>query len=270
MKRLIIFFSLGLITLLSCSKDVFHKELNYKNHKLTKSEKEFFNIHKSIGLVSRSDRSFRITPEVIKVHQHLLEENSRKSFAEGINDKVGTPLWNHAYTFKTGTTDFYVLVPLFNAHLNKINGYLSGMESQNLITMNGMTRSELVGNLNINSAIKKSTLTILAKQEKLLTGNVSSEIDSCLCILSEIIRDNGITFDGSEILNNGDEPCEPTLKEICIDQNGGYHWFGGMGSIPIHLDHDQDGIINSEDQDWIELQGRFNLTQEDFTALVLD
>ena len=254
--------------LFSCSKEDIPELQNNGNLNLSSVEQEFFDFKKSIGATLRKDKSYRITPAVIKVHQFVLEENSKNKFAEGINTKIGSPYWNHAYTFKTGSDDFYVLVPLYNKDLSIINGYLSGMSSSNGIVLNGMTRTKLLSDLTTNSAIKKSTLTILAKQEKILTGVISPDVDNALCVLREELNTNGIEFEGSEVVNDGSNPCLPELLEICIDQEGGYHWFGGLENLPIHLDHDQDGIINSEDQDWHER--RFDLTQEEFTALVLD
>lgn len=265
MKRLSFLFLTVTLLLFSCSKDELNHSSNDVEFKLTDIEKEFFDWNKSVDIQSRRGTSYRITPEVIKIHRHVMAENAKNNFAEGIQLNVGTPLWNHAYSFKTGSSDYYVLVPLYNQELSLINGYISGMKTSDRIILNGLTRSFLLSEYDSNSGIKSSALRVLAKQEKLLKGKVSPEIDEALCILNDKIRISGFQHDGTKLRK---VPCVPEIREICIDQEGGYHWFGGMENLPPDLDHDQDGIINSEDQDWHER--RFDMDQEEFTRWVLE
>ncbi len=269
MKQLFLILSLALFTLASCSKEnKSDNEQNFTQFNLSKIEQRFFSLNKKVGLTSRNERSYRMTPAVMKVHRHILEENRTNRFVEGIEENVGTPLWNQAYTFNVDQGEYHVIVPLFNQERNLINGYISGMNKDNKILLNGMTRQSLLTNLEVNSGIKKSALTVLAKQEVLMKGFISPEIDSVLCVLSENIRANGLQTEVTELHDFQIHPCPPNLVEICIDQEGGYHWFGGMNNIPIHLDHDQDGIVNNEDQDWDEFKIRYNITQSSFTAFV--
>jgi hypothetical protein len=64
--------------------------------------------------------------------------------------------------------------------------------------------------------------------------------------------------------------CPWKIVEICSDLESQFTWIAGITVLPPNLDHDNDGVVNSIDQDWYDIQNRLGITQQQFDQLVED
>lgn len=272
----------------SCNKDRFVKKpgtpLTFKSFNWSALEQKFF---------SKQPRALRSThsrdgmglelvyhPLLIKAYNKLAEQNESYSFVDGMVNKTGLPLWSESYVYQNPTSnENLVLIPLAFEFQNKLSGFISltqkGPEIDNNFIINGISRQTLLDTTLGNPWEKLLYQKWMIAYDEKLFSTSEQVLKDAYCISKSRLNDVAPPVEGGP----GDPPnrgpvgckgdtlggnCQWNTVEVCWHNGDQVHWFGGIKNMPPHLDHDHDGIINSEDPDFAQL----GITQHDFEERV--
>ena len=206
-------------------------------------------------------------PLIVDGYNRIAEQNLQENFVETIVDEMGIPYWEKAVVYDNGSPDDeIVLVPFLNGGTDKFSGVIAIEREQNELIINGMSRENLLRTEEGNPEQRAIYAEwMYSYQSWLLDTPADEELKEAYCRYTEI----------TESLGGGGNPpsesdCEWRLVEVCSDDDSQTTWIGGRENIPPHLDHDRDGILNEDDQDWWDFIRRYDITQQDWEYLVYD
>ena len=245
----------------------------------TGKEADFFDLGtykriQSPGLVANRNNepaSLVYHPDLVGLYNEIAEQNETHHFVEDIVTNAGLPVWRYAQVIKPeNAQNTLLIVPLAFDSFPAVTSFITAIKSQGQYTINAVSRKELLDTEHGNPQRKLSYAKALAFYDKLLFGN-KGDASSAFCEYVSKIEENPTLPPVPPLPPGGD--CEWRIVEVCSDDDAQatwFNWLGGISVLPPHLDHDGDGIINAQDQDWGELVIRFGVDQEDFTEYVLE
>lgn len=260
----------------SCTKDdeIPLPSISEENHNWNDLEQKFFALETNyIGISNRNDRdgkdstsststqgSIVYHPLVIDAYNELIKLNKTRKIASLAVSKLGYPDWNSAYV-NSNEGSSMIAIPFYTEKRFGANGYLVGSRSKNGILFNAVSTEEIVFAAEEKDCSNALLFKIKSIHDNLdgISSLINNEEAYCHCL-----EQNGL------LASNGDDDCEWKIIEICSDLDEQTQWITGF--LPVHLDHDLDGIHNSIDQDWFELVQRsdYQINQESFTSFVLN
>lgn len=287
MLKLCLTLLLGITIFYSCKKDpspgntTFHDGLNFLKLDWTPTEQEFFSLApRDLGVNSRSVTKAKYHPIITEAYNQIAEENSREHFVDNLARRAGFPIWLSASIHVDAQTqETLVVVPLSKPNDHKISSFISLYKKRGdfneKFVINGISRNRILDTLPGSNVYNKALFArlMLKKEEQLFKQQLDPILLDAYCRnQSEIINYGGGGASGPGGPNPLLPPLPPILLncewryiQICYDETGS-EWITG-GRLPVHLDHDQDGIHNEEDPDWQQLSSQ-GLTQDDFTQFV--
>jgi hypothetical protein len=287
MLKLCLTLLLGITIFYSCKKDsspgntTFHDGLNFLKLDWTPTEQEFFSLApRDLGVNSRSVTKAKYHPIITEAYNQIAEENSREHFVDNLARRAGFPIWLSASIHVDAQTqETLVVVPLSKPNDHKISSFISLYKKRGdfneKFVINGISRNRILDTLPGGNVYNKALFArlMLKKEEQLFKQQLDPILLDAYCRnQSEIINYGGGGASGPGGPNPLLPPLPPILLncewkyiQICYDETGS-EWIKG-GRLPVHLDHDQDGIHNEEDPDWQKLSSQ-GLTQDDFTQFV--
>ncbi len=269
----------AIIFLLSCNKDTIpgiskssslNKSSFNVNSKWSPIEAKFFNLNgtpkpNEILSENRTRSNFTFHPLVVDLYNYLDNRNENFHFIGNIVNKVGLPYWREAQIFDNRITNTnLVILPMAFPTERKTSGLIVATKVQNIFIVNDISRQKLISmpNLEIKRHYMPYIRAILDYDKKIFRVEDQALINKYCEILND---QQGLTSNGDPL------PCIWKLIEVCHHNETQTWWIGGSSKIPLHLDHDRDGILNEDDQDWHELTRRFSgLTQVSFEFLIRD
>jgi len=281
----VLIFSLAILLIFSCKKDQLaynqttknKSESAFKSFSWSPEEQKFFSTKARTGKSVQKrgggeEGRFIYHPLLVSAFNKLVEDNETSPYVDVLVNKIGYPIWSESYVFqKTSSLDNLVLIPLAFDSQNSLTAFISIVKSENRFIINGVSRQELLDTLSGNPWQKATYAKWMLAYEKKLFGSVDQNLKRAECAY-EFKKKYSVqppvqgapsppnTNPGgcNESIEGGS--CEWKIAEVCWNDGEQAHWFGGINNIPPHLDHDNDGVINSEDADFTEL----GITQHDF------
>jgi hypothetical protein len=267
--------------ILSCNKDIdLEKKLGdspqnaFVQLDWTSLEKDFFSTTRtqSTSAIERTQYRTIFHTEVIAAYNQIAQENARHHFVDELATSAGLPLWIQSSVRKNTTTgETMVVIPMAKPNTNQISAFISLYKKQNefdgKFVINGIGRGHLLDTLPGNIYNKKAFAGLTYKLEQKIFNSTDPLVSDAYCRLKRQISDGGGVGGGPGgpggpgLISPPTQNCEWRYIEVCNDGNGS-DWITG-GVIPLHMDHDQDGIPNDNDQDWLDLVAK-GLTQNQF------
>lgn len=273
---------LSLNVLFSCKKDRddiapqskpashIHLENGFSKYSWSEKEACFFDLdsYKKFqlpgDLESRNNEHGTLIyhPYLVGLYDEIAERNETHPFIEEIVTKAGFPVWRYARIVEdTETQKSLIVVPLAFDAYPAVTSLITATKDETGFTINAITRQELLDTENGDPLRNVAYANALAGYDKILFG-VEGEALEAYCDYVKILEENPPL--GPNPALPPDEDCEWRFMEVCSDDVTQTTWFGGLSNMPPHLDHDGDGIINYDDQDWLQ----YNITQEQFEHYV--
>jgi len=272
------------VMLFSCNKDIlseefaeeqsgFHKQ-NFSVYQWPEKENNFFSLNPSRSSNSLDMRSEEYPtiyqPLLVEAYNEIARQNEIHGFVSEIAAKAGYPEWSRSYVSKNNNSqENLVIIPLSFDGENKLSGLIIASNHISACgrrwAINGMSREELLS-AQTGNPIQKGTLALwVLNYEHRYFQTESETLKDAYCVLKT--RGEDETIVNSPVFNPPPD-CTWRILEICSDGETQIFWQAGVDMIPLHLDHDRDGILNQNDQDWHEFMQRHNITQEQFTQAI--
>ena len=242
----------------------------FAKYSWSEKEAEFFslNTHKKFqssgSLESRNDElvDFIYHPDLVGLYNEIAEQNAAHHFVEEIIVKAGLPVWRYARIVEDAETQkSHIVVPLAFDTYPAVTGLITAIKNENGFVINAISRQELLNTDQGDPLRNVAYANALAGYDKILFG-IEGEALETFCDYVKILDENPPL--GPDPALPPDEDCEWRFLEVCSDDVTQTTWFGGLSNMPPHLDHDGDGIINYEDQDWLQ----YGISQEEFEHYV--
>ncbi len=266
--KLLLVFSLilltsGIFTFLGCKKDennsiVSKKELNnvqkqgFKALQWSKDEQYFFSLTaRPIKSVARNGKDLIYHPLLIEAYNEIAKQNEKESFIDEIVQKQGVPIWEKSYVYYDGQNrKNLVIIPIAKSGDRKVSSLIvvnKDIQTGGNYFINAMTRENI---LNTSNGIPKQKLAYtnwMIQYDKILFNTFDENLKLVRC-----------AYASDPASNNPIEPqggCEWKLMQWCTDVDLQIEWWGGNAppDHPTYGDHDNDGILNKDDQDWFDL-----------------
>ncbi|MEO1624416.1 MAG: DUF3289 family protein [Bacteroidota bacterium] len=277
MKRISILFWLPLLLLAACGKDKDFAPVNetapsFQTHSWTSQEAQFFSLenHSHTKASFRSGEKIAFHPLLIETYNEIAQRNEEHAFVDSIVTHVGHPLWSQSYLYHNRATDNnLLLIPLTVEGSQQITGVIVARKETLAegggFTIQGTARQELLHPPadSASSPRRCGLIRWTYQYEQWLFQTTDSQLQDQYCDCEET---EGDPPSGQ----GGQNDCIWRIIQICSDESTQTSWIAGARNIPLHLDHDQDGIYNWDDQDWEEFSTRNNITQDDFERAVID
>lgn len=225
------------------------------------SGSEFFTLKKQI-----SEDGYLMTslfhPLLNEVYQEIHRLNDQHNFVPQLTEKIGNPLWDQSIVYEEPTTNKnVVLIPFKFLQQDQLSGMLSVTKVGSSFLFEGVTRTDILDVEAGDPIFKLPLARAFARAEQRTFQRVPDDLYSARCEYSEI-QENGVSIKEPKAT-----PCSWIIAERC-EEGGTYTWVTGLHLIPLHLDHDQDGILNEHDQDWYEFSLHAGVTQSSFEILL--
>lgn len=244
----------------------------------TETEANFFSLYTPAILQSQQSRngtnsSVIFHPKLIQAYNEIARQNEENNFIEGLSNQIGIPYWEKAYIYNdTETGQNVVLIPTIGSEVDKFAGGIIITEGErgNLI-VNGISRKSLLQVEKGNPSQRAVLAQWLLNSEKIFLSNRGDEeLTEAYCKYKELETEgnNGMLSPTSPPPTEPE--CEWKLVEMCSDDETQTTWIGGTTNMPPHIDHDRDGIHNSEDQDFQELLRRLGIDSQEFERRLRD
>lgn len=269
------------LLLVSCKKDLpfidsedtqsaTFSDNGFVQYAWTDDEARFFSLAPPAPLSGGSIVTFRTEdkvyhPIIVDAYKKIAEQNEAHDFVEDLQNMVGTPYWEKAFVYHNRETGQEIaLIPLFASDADKISGVISVKREGSDLIISGISRDNLLRSEEGDPSVRLAYADWVLKYQSWMLGTESdTELKEALCGYVERETDTQQTPPPPP-------DCSWVLVEMCSDDDSQTVWIGGRENIPLHLDHDRDGVINSEDQDWLELIRDTDITQEYWERFVFD
>lgn len=278
---LAVWLILPTLLLVSCKKDLpfidsedtqsaTFSDNGFVQYAWTDVEARFFSLAPPEPLSGGSIVTFRTEgkvyhPIIVDTYKKIAEQNEAHDFVEDLQNMVGTPYWEKAFVYHNRETGQEIaLIPLFASDADKISGVISVKREGSDLIISGISRDNLLRSEEGDPSVRLAYADWVLKYQSWMLGTESdTELKEALCGYVERETDTQQTPPPPP-------DCSWVLVEMCSDDDSQTVWIGGRENIPLHLDHDRDGVINSEDQDWLELIRDTDITQEYWERFVFD
>ncbi|MBV6655221.1 MAG: hypothetical protein KI786_15750, partial [Mameliella sp.] len=230
----------------------------------TNEERRFFELNSGLSDLKNQDIQNRgvegsviYHPEVIHLYNTIARQNEEDLFIENIVENVGLPVWRYAIVNEDEESqEKLVILPLIDAQQGKTNAIITSWKTSGNYVINAHTRESLLDIQSDDIERKIAFLEALAYYDSFLFDDKQGESVEALCRYNDSLNPSN---DPSNLPPDSPD-CSWNVLVICSDLNTQTTWFGGVSNMPPHLDHDGDGIINGEDQDFLSL----GITQDQF------
>lgn len=263
------------------SLDAQHPYSNYDYLNWNSQEKEFFSLNPKESTSSRGNSFSQILyhPLLLQARKRLIRENEQHPFVEAIVNHTGVPVWSKSYVYcNVLTKDKLVIVPLTIESSAIVTGFISlykkddGSDSDFII--NAMSRNELLDTTSGNPYQKSKYTEFMIKYDHLLFQKTDDKLLYSYCHYRSKIPDGPPVLNGPNPIfpppptciatTPPSEHCEWRLLQVCTDTESNNTWFGGTdGPLPSNIatwfdgDHDDDGVPDQEDEDYIDWYWEF-------------
>ena len=180
---------------------------------------------------------------------------------------MGYPLWKHSFIYENKTiNEDLILIPLVKGNDERVSGIITASRVkqgryEGEFIINAMSRNIALGKgkKEVDKHGRCSYLKGFSGFDQAIFSIKDNELDELVCGCEDL--DNPPT-----ISTGGD--CSWSVITVCTDLDNQVSWVATTSTLPFHLDHDRDGVPNSEDQDWYEFSQRNNISQDEFEHLV--
>jgi hypothetical protein len=254
-----------------------HGETRFDNWGL--EEQEFFSLaprsHKTSSATDRSNSKVLYRRVVIEAYNKIAKDNQQRHFVQNIYNKFGLPDWKEALAFTdTLQNKSIVVLPFAKPGGTSTTGLIAltklTTEPSDSFVIMPIGREEL---LHVESDYFQLLpyAELLHGYDKKLFDREDDELKTSICnIKSEITQlgeePNWNTFYSNPTPSPGTPPtC--TWRYVAFCRSNDFEWVGGLEKMPIHLDHDRDGIPNWDDVDFSRLAQAYGGPYEDFQRL---
>jgi len=279
-NKIVNYFSLLLLIAFlgnGCKKDTDFDQIKvpsvqgeqFKQYSWSDQEQQFFSLEKRNFHFAgpRSTNPVVYHPLVIEAYNEIALQNENANFVDSMVVRTGLPLWQQSYVYAhEETNQNLVLIPLGFPNQTHLTGVIAvhkkdGVEAGQYL-INGMSRKELLNTETGSPHQKRALAKWMVDYQSWLFETTDEELEEAFCIFN------------TDPKINGDPEADPTatcvwlILQLCSDDATQTSWIGGQEHLPLHLDHDRDGIPNSEDQDWGEFTNRTGISQEEFREYV--
>ncbi|MEY4902844.1 MAG: hypothetical protein RLZZ292_659 [Bacteroidota bacterium] len=226
----------------------------FRQYAWSPKEQSFFSIapRASQSKSFRSDEELIYHPLVKKAYNEIARQNEQEHFVEGIMTKVGVPIWDKSFVhYNSGTKDNLVVIPLAFEKEKQLTGFLALTEEMKngnkRYIVNTMSRQDLLDTKTGNYKQKAFYTKKMLQYEKEVLGTTDEVLREANCHYK--------TNENEEANNLNPAPCEWTIIELCDDDRLQQQWIGGHPPKyhPTEGDHDGDGILNKDDEDYKKL-----------------
>lgn len=268
--------------LTTCQKDRILSDNLPQNFNWSSEETAFFALQSSTSIFRNQNApGYLYHPLLLEVRQKLIQENETKPFVEAIVNHTGFPVWAKSYVYCNPITkDKLVLIPLSSSAESLVTGFITlykkddGTDADFVI--NGMSRSELLDTTSGNPYQKAEYVKFMMKYDKLLFQKLDDKLANAYCHYKSKTINNPPSamdpppftppsFEGCSEAPSPSGLCEWRILQVCTDSSTNYTWFGGTdGPLPNEIatwfdgDHDDDGILDQEDEDYIDWYWEFD------------
>lgn len=216
---------------------------------------------------TRDTKNLAVHPSLIEVYNSLATENEKDKFISNLISGMGYPLWKHSFVYENKKiNENLILIPLVQENDNKVSGIITATRikegpNKNNFIINAMSRNAALGKekKEIDVHGRCSYLKGFSGFDSTIFNAKDNELDELACGCADL--DNP-----PSILTGGD--CSWSVITVCTDLSSQTSWVATTSTLPFHLDHDRDGVPNSEDQDWYDFSQRHNISQDDFQHFV--
>ena len=258
----------------SCQKDKLLSEITNETVPIvysdwTKNEKLFFDLNGSqSNIVQRGTDNILYRKELISAYNELARINHTQNIVDSLLMKFGRPIWKYSHVYKGNNLgETLVILPFAFTQENKTTAILSVYKSYDLshkerYSISGYTRKELMEADSNSNCYKKNYIKEIISFDQSIFRLTDLSLKNSFCDCQD-----GIYMPP---LPPGGPYCPWKLVEICYDDVNKVFWNGGIFRMPPHLDHDLDGIINYQDQDWLDWSTRHNVNQQQLLKFFQD
>ncbi len=229
----------------------------FKTFAWSNEEKDFFSIipRNGIAAASRTETDLVYHPLVIKAYNEIARQNEQGSFVDGIVKKVGLPVWSKAFVhYNEDNRKNIILIPFTKGQERKTSAIIAltySHQDGDRYIINALDRAEITNVTSGNAKQKLEYARWMLRYDKLLFNVESSDMQNAYC--EYIIKSQAPDPVAGSMPPTG---CVWKLLEYCSsdDNDDQTSWWGAAPDWhPTKGDHDNDGIPNSEDQDWSNL-----------------
>lgn len=232
---------LSILFLVGCNKDILIMEAG-----APQASGDFFDLRRGRGeLTLRDDYPVSVNPILRAVVSDLSAKNATQNFTNNFISRVGYPLWLESKIYRAGPTGpTVIIIPFARDGADSLSGILAAH------------RDPLSGQLRYNPISRERLLAVTdaeypqyryyMKQYMLMNKKIFGRSPAGMS--SRICRGEGLLgqYTPPGVINPVE--CPWRLINLCSDDDRQITYIAGH--LPIHLDHDMDGIPNWEDQDW--------------------
>ncbi|MFM9947165.1 MAG: AHH domain-containing protein [Saprospiraceae bacterium] len=286
MKRNVILMlaTLLALSLFSCKKDILNEDFedeqsgfykqNFSAYQWSEKESNFFSLNpnrSSSSLDMRNEEYPTIyQPLLVEAYNEIARQNEIHGFVSQIATKAGFPDWASSYVSRNSNNqENLVIIPLLFDNQNKLSGLIIANKqispAGSRWSINGISREELLAAGTGHPLQKGALAHWILNYEHRYFQTENEALKDAYCVLKT--RGENETIVNSPVFNPPPD-CTWRILEVCSDDETQIFWQAGVDMIPLHLDHDRDGILNQNDQDWYEFIQRHNITQEQFTQAI--
>ncbi len=204
---------------------------------------------------------------MIEVYNSLAVKNEKAKFVANLIYGMGYPLWKNSFIYENKTiNEDLILIPLVKGNDERVSGIITASRVkkgryEGEFIINAMSRNIALGKgkKEVDKHGRCSYLKGFSGFDQAIFSTKDNELDELVCGCEDL--DNPPT-----ILTGG--PCSWSIITVCTDLDNQVSWVATTSTLPFHLDHDRDGVPNSEDQDWYDFSQRNNISQDEFEHLV--
>jgi hypothetical protein len=196
----------------------------------------------------------------LEAHSKLRAEHQEKPIVGKIYQSFGLPNWKESFAYTDSVQQKQlVVVPFVKPNERKVAGLLAFSKGTNQTSgdfvIMPISRDSLLALTSGTGQEFLQYAKLIHGYEKRFFNTEDESLEDCMCNMSD-------ERDPPSSPPTPPGGCEWGHIEVCTYSGGGgyFNWVGGIDNIPPHLDHDKDGVPNFEDQDFIELAARSDMS----------
>jgi len=237
---------LFMLFLVGCSKDSLTTETVFQ------ANGDFFDLQRSRGdLTLRESYPISANPILRSVVSDLSAKNAAQNFTNNYISRVGYPMWLESKIYQDGPTGPpVVFIPFARDGADSLSGLLVAYRNplNGQYRYNPMSRERLLSVTDAEYPQYRYYLKQFVQMNEKIFRKSSAGMSSRIC------RGEGLLgqYTPPGVINPVE--CPWRLINLCYDDDRRITYIAGH--LPIHLDHDMDGIPNWEDQDWNDFLSR--------------
>jgi hypothetical protein len=284
-SHFLILFIFALVSILACKKtdladapsqvgtNLPKLEQGFKTYSWSPREQDFFRLHRKTSQSPQRDdyepRGF-YHPLLVEAYNEIAESNSQHHFVDSLASLGGFPLWESAMIAKDASSNSDVVcIPLSVSGSNEVSSYivLHKVGNQDFV-VSGVTRPNMLNTSKGDPRVKDNYARIMAGFDNRIFKSRSQQLADAICSYST--RRDSIESSSGGSTAPPTPPlvfCHYLPVNICTN-NGVLFWNSFLGVLPLHLDHDLDGIPNEDDPEWRDMVEQTGVTQNQYEQRV--